>query len=193
MVCAGTEDDEQWLLNIEAWMDAVRGLGCVHKGFNDGLEDLWPKIEAKIGDAPFILTGHSRGAAQATILTGYALRSGKRPAFRVVFGEPLSGDGEFARRVAEVPSVSFCAIDGDEFDPVVSVPVDIPGILPYKRAAPVIGLHVSPSKTNPWPMPLSLHWIVDYQSALESWGGDCGGSSSCGDVCIEPAKVEDAH
>jgi hypothetical protein len=99
-------------------------------------------------------------------LTGYALRDGKKAKQRIVFGEPNSGDADFAHFVSEVPSVSFCATDGNEFDPVVSVPVSIPGIAPYKRVAPLTYLPVSPSKKNPWPMPIALHWVPDYQASL---------------------------
>ena len=77
---------------------AWRGPGKVHRGFWGSLAEILPALEswlASVEPARLIVTGHSLGAAQATLLA--ALRP---EAELVSFGSPLVGDEVFAAAFA---------------------------------------------------------------------------------------------
>ena len=148
----------------------VTHLGYAHQGFLFGLEDNWARIKAIIGDDPFVIAGHSRGAGEATLMTGLAVRSGKYPLKRIVFGEPRSCDANFAKIISVVPSSSYCNDDASEIDPVVEVPLDIPLVAPYARVKPLTKLRFVAGQNNPW---MSLgrircHYMPSYLASLEA-------------------------
>lgn len=147
--------------------------GRVHKGFAAGLPGLVTQIFAIVGDDPFVMVGHSRGAAQATISTGLALALGKKAARRVVFGEPRSGDAAFCQFVAAIPSASYCNVDAAwlEFDPITLLPPDAPPLLPYARVEPLTYIRAAVSQGNPWKGlgPLALHFMPDCADALSNF------------------------
>jgi hypothetical protein len=72
------------------WVDG----GWVHAGFAAAEAALWPRVGewvAGLGSAPLVITGHSLGAAMAT-LTAARLRNARL----VTFGSPRVGNGAFA-------------------------------------------------------------------------------------------------
>lgn len=116
----GTEPDDLADLAADAnllktpWLD-VSGmtLGEVHKGFADALLDdpsngnilmqLCSQLN-KLEDAPrILLTGHSLGAALATLTAGYLNQSSLAEKIHLyTFGSPLVGDSAFAKQMNEV-------------------------------------------------------------------------------------------
>lgn len=94
-----------------------KGLGPVHPGFKVGMDDAWAEIRCKTR-GPWIVAGHSLGAARADILTGLMVLDGAAPLRRVVFGEPQPGFRRLADLIAGTPAVSYCngsaAHDHDE-------------------------------------------------------------------------------
>jgi len=64
----------------------------VHEGFDKAFKSVWPAIEPALNalDCPFYYTGHSLGAALATIAT-----SKKRPTATYTFGSPRVGKKKF--------------------------------------------------------------------------------------------------
>ena len=75
--------------------------GRIHKGFYSALDDVWTNIVPRLkdlGSRPLWLTGHSLGAALAT-LAGARLRDGDLNTGQAVYtyGSPRVGDHEFAR------------------------------------------------------------------------------------------------
>ena len=159
-----------WLNNIDAIQTYVAQIGYAHKGFLFGMEENWCRIKEIIGDLSFVIAGHSRGAGEATIMTGFAVRSGRHPLRRIVMGEPRSCDDDFAKIISVIPSSSFCNVNNGSHDPVVSVPVSIPEIFDYTRVSPLVKLHAKPSAKNPWLDlgPIALHWAVDYCSNVNA-------------------------
>jgi len=93
----GTQPDE-WedifsdvLLKAAPW-----DVGHVHQGFGKALERVWKPLEAALNqltDRPVWFTGHSLGAALATLA---AFRRGTHAAGVYTFGSPRVGNGVFA-------------------------------------------------------------------------------------------------
>lgn len=77
--------------------------GRVHKGFAEAYKSIEIQVLkglAKIGDQPLYITGHSLGAALATVATQYLERDSKRRdqiAACYTFGSPRVGNKEFDR------------------------------------------------------------------------------------------------
>lgn len=77
--------------------------GNVHSGFLHALDSVWPTIISTLAEVqnnaqPFWLTGHSLGAALATLAAArFSLEQAKPIAGLYDFGQPRVGDSEFAR------------------------------------------------------------------------------------------------
>jgi hypothetical protein len=92
--------------------------GLVHVGFRDALDLLWPRLPALLeGDRPLWFTGHSLGAALATLA---AARHGRGRAL-YTFGSPRVGDVVFRDRF---PLPAFRVVNGADL--VTRVPVSPP-------------------------------------------------------------------
>ena len=166
----GTASPLQWAEDFDAVMVDVPRLGSVSQGFEVGLEEAWGEIASIIGNSPWVSCGHSRGAAQATLMTGHGVCAGHPPLYRVVFGEPPSCDQEAAKIIGSVPSYSFCNEWAGDMDPIVLVPAYIPPLFPYARVEKLTKLHAAPSPGNPWldyPANGALHYMPDYQRNVE--------------------------
>ena len=98
----GTQPDEvkDLLTNVKAVPSPWASAGCVHKGFADMLASGWDAIQAALsqrGSARLLYTGHSLGAALATLSAAL-----QQPGAMVTFGSPRVGDGAFADSLAGV-------------------------------------------------------------------------------------------
>jgi triacylglycerol lipase len=93
------------------------GSNGVHTGFHDGLESVWTDVSAALdtlpADCPVFYTGHSLGAALATLA---ATRRSLRAAY--VFGCPRVGNAGFVAGFANLPI--YRVVDGS--DVVTMVP-----------------------------------------------------------------------
>jgi len=106
VVFRGTNHIEDWLDNIKAisvtdfqpepW---PRG-GRVHVGFREALDRVWMEVAQEVSrrGGPLFYTGHSLGAALATLAAGRYL-----PRAVYTFGSPLVGDPDFAATLATCP------------------------------------------------------------------------------------------
>jgi triacylglycerol lipase len=104
VVCfRGTNKLRQWIMNLTAlpvpWRGDDRGV-LVHQGFRLLFNRVWSLIEpCLIGiDGPVVLTGHSLGAAFATLA---AAALPEPPAALVTFGSPRVGNAAFVDRLAQ--------------------------------------------------------------------------------------------
>jgi hypothetical protein len=119
----GTEADDPTDLGTDADCFLVKRdhfRGRVHKGFADSFLGLLPKLEeflARTANAtPLVLTGHSLGAALATLAASIF------PGCRLItFGSPRVGDAEFvsASKAAQVERYVDCS------DVVTAVPPEV--------------------------------------------------------------------
>lgn len=164
----GSVTVEDWLHNLDAISVEVADLGRIHAGFYAGLEVAWKKVKVIIGNAPLILAGHSRGAGQATILTGLAIRDGLKPLARYAFGEPRSGCGKLARLLAGTPGKSYRNGNAKQtsWDPVTDVPFDIPLIEPYQHVMALTHISMPPPPNDPWPGDLCYHHMQLYEEFI---------------------------
>lgn len=101
----GTEPDSltDWI--TDASTDLVPGPlgGSVHAGFYDALANIWQSLDRFVAylqqatERPLMVTGHSLGAALASLAVGRWLDE-RRPVHALyTFGQPRSGDATFAR------------------------------------------------------------------------------------------------
>ncbi len=105
VACRGTEPHE-WN-DIKADLKAVavvmETFGRVHQGFNEEVNDLWPRLEDALQDNQRTLwfTGHSLGGAMATICAGRCFLSeiDSLPYALFTFGSPRVGDKRFVNFV----------------------------------------------------------------------------------------------
>lgn len=123
LVFRGTSAPDDWLVNLDALLVPWTRGGSVHKGFKDALEQVWPELEPELKaiskEGPLFFTGHSLGAALATLaaslLPPFALYS---------FGSPRVGNDLFAETLKE--TVIYRVVNGR--DAVCQVPLALPRI-----------------------------------------------------------------
>lgn len=105
-----------------ALADWLPNAGKVHIGFRDALENVWSQIETRLAGFPHpvFYTGHSLGAALATLAAARVMVEGKlpRPAALYTFGSPRVGDAAFTKTLR---NVYHCRVVNDN-DIVATVP-----------------------------------------------------------------------
>lgn len=100
----------------------------VHSGFRDALDDVWPDIITAIAglSVPVVVTGHSLGAALATLAAARLDDAGHDVAGVYTFGQPRTGQGAFRSAYGErLGPVTFRFIN--HIDLVTRVPLLIQG------------------------------------------------------------------
>jgi triacylglycerol lipase len=129
----GTLGAGDWLSDLDCPPVAWEGEGRVHRGFKRQLDVVWAEVRAALDelDVPVFYTGHSLGAALATLAAARRIREGgRRPAALYSFGSPRVGTAEFARAFPE--RFLHCRVVNDR-DIVARVP-------PRRLSAKVFGL-----------------------------------------------------
>lgn len=98
----GTEQEIQDLLHdADTWpIPAFGGTTRVHRGFKRALNSVWTPIAAALDklDCPVFYTGHSLGAALATLAAAR-----RAPQAVYAFGSPRVGNSQFVDRLKAVP------------------------------------------------------------------------------------------
>ncbi len=99
LVFRGTDDLMDSLTDIDVMLDKWAGAGLVHQGINQAFETIWRQIEPQLtGDSPLFYTGHSLGAALATLTAAL-----KPPRALYTYGSPLTGNSDFTASLSGVP------------------------------------------------------------------------------------------
>ena len=104
----GTDKDDptDLLDDVEAELVIWKGKGKVFDGFANALAEIEPKfglIQILQGiDCKLLFTGHSLGAALATLLAGL-----KAPSALYTIGSPRAGDHDFVDSLREVKSLRY--------------------------------------------------------------------------------------
>ena len=88
-----------WQSNLSVWQSPWPMGGRVHSGFKKKFMAVWPVIAETLSgwSAPLLYTGHSLGAALATLAAGI-----HRPHALYTFGSPRVGDLDFAETLQNV-------------------------------------------------------------------------------------------
>ncbi len=111
-----------------------------HKGFQEALDAVWPKIEPAIraSQRPLFFTGHSLGAALAVLAAEKAHDNNMSPAAVYTFGMPRTGSGTFATRYnGKLGDRTFRLVHGGDIVPCI--PEFLVRLAPL---APIMGQHV---------------------------------------------------
>ena len=152
VVFRGTTDLAALLMDLHALhTQDVPILGRVHPGFYDSMEWVWQAVRSNI-PPPWRFSGHSLGAARASILTGLAVRDGKPPVARLGWGEPKSGFAELAKLIGSIPTRSYrnsSRAGGRHHDPVTDVPAYFPNY-EYVHSATLIDICSPPTDKPEW-------------------------------------------
>lgn len=102
----GTDADDPTDLGDDADFRLIpwRGGGRVHRGFARALEEIVLEVHRVLGgfDGRVLFTGHSLGAALATLLAG-----SQKPDSLYTFGSPMVGDTEFVQSLNAVHSCRY--------------------------------------------------------------------------------------
>ena len=102
LVLRGTNDPRDWLTNFKVIPKDWAVGGLVHKGFAKALDLVRDKVTASLdknvpSDCPLFITGHSLGAALATLAASL-----RRPRALYTFGSPRVGDNDFGKTLSGV-------------------------------------------------------------------------------------------
>jgi Lipase (class 3) len=171
IVLRGSSTFEDWLRDLVALASPFshHALGPVHPGFLLGMEHAWSEIKGRLSSAaPPVVTGHSLGAARASILCGLMALDGRPPKRRVCFGEPKPGFSRLASILVPIPGASYrCGSDRADdrisHDLVTDVPISFP---PEEYVHPTPLVHVPAVAVDySWGM-FSYHHIELYVKAL---------------------------
>ncbi len=108
----GSQETRDWIINLKITQSSLQASAEgatpsaveVHTGFQEGLDLVWSAVREKLQTMPaetqLVFTGHSLGGALATIAAHRFPDSG-RVGCIYTFGQPLVGNGSFAREMFE--------------------------------------------------------------------------------------------
>jgi triacylglycerol lipase len=121
LVFRGTNAPDDWLVNLEALLTPWENGGSVHKGFKDALMLVWAELLPILNSSqgPLIFTGHSLGAAMATLAASLFT-----PSFLYTFGSPRVGNDLFVESLGTLPI--YRVVNGR--DGVCQLPLPMPCI-----------------------------------------------------------------
>jgi hypothetical protein len=157
IVFRGSVDFVDWLADFDALPHKHPRLGWCHAGFLRYMDLVFENIMAVVGKE-IIVTGHSLGAARASILAGLLIDHGSALKARVVFGEPRPAFRQLATIIQQSGCESRSYRNGA--DPVTQVPISFDPLLPYRHPSPLIDINVSPDPGDL--SPLQYHHINLY-------------------------------
>jgi hypothetical protein len=137
LVFRGTDDPRDWIVNTRIDAGPWPGGGWVHEGFNDAFRKVAPIIgdlRARFASKPWIVTGHSQGAAMAVLCAPLV-----RPLAVYGFGCPRLGDGDFVDAVKH--ETIYQVVNGRDL--ICRIPISIGD---FKARLPGRVIRLSPNR-----------------------------------------------
>lgn len=108
IIFRGTSHFRHWLANLQSLPKSWPQGGHVHNGFADALEEIWVRIATPLeqivaAGRPLLLSGHSLGAALATLTLSRLLAQHGTAAniAAYTFGSPRVGNTKFAHSLSD--------------------------------------------------------------------------------------------
>lgn len=94
----GSDDVAAWQTNLDVMPAPWRGGGKTHRGFAEALDLVWDDVTAALAGirGPLLFTGHSLGAALATLAASLVTEAGL-----YTYGSPRVGDKAFRAAMAD--------------------------------------------------------------------------------------------
>ena len=111
IVFRGTEPTEfsDIVADIKAWPKESETIGMVHAGFKQELDKVYTNITQwlrKVQSKNLVVTGHSLGAAMATLFAAREYQRGANVTL-YTYGSPRAGNNEFAKQFENIPTYRF--------------------------------------------------------------------------------------
>lgn len=150
----GTANARDWIVDFDARPKLHPGLGWCHAGFLDDVLGVADQMRLDLAGARVIVTGHSKGGAEALIFAGLLALAGQAPEAVVTFGAPRAGYATLGAVLDQVAVRQY----RHGHDPVPSLPPEMSGWRHVREPLLQIG---QPSRD-----PISDHFIASYQAAL---------------------------
>ncbi len=121
----GTDDLVDWNNNIKSMQTPFNKCGLVHAGFNIAYQSIKEELFFYLEDItlPIFVTGHSLGAALATLLTAEIMGQSNFDSC-YTFGSPRVGDAAFANALNDKSIYRII----NNCDIITTVPISIPNI-----------------------------------------------------------------
>lgn len=94
----GSDDLVAWQTNLDVIPAPWRGGGKTHRGFAEALDLVWEDVDGALAriSGPLLFTGHSQGAALATLAASLVPE-----AALYTYGSPRVGNGAFRAKLAD--------------------------------------------------------------------------------------------
>ncbi len=168
VVFRGTDTPIDFVRDAEAYTAYDPDLGSVYAGFLRDMRATASYILSRCYD-PLVVVGHSLGAMRANVFCGLAKIKGAEIIRRVTFGEPWGCGQHLANLIADIPAAAYCAISGEDRDPVTELPPQIGPIFDYFRPSPLIDLPVTVTAAARADLPLCpLHYSPGYLAGVKA-------------------------
>ncbi len=163
IVFRGSKTVEDWLRDLAAIPHVPSGhpqLGDVHLGFMLGMDNVFAHLLPLLRSSVYV-TGHSLGAARASLFCGLLCAAGRPPKARVVFGEPRPGCGGLRDLLRAVPSRSYRNAGAGRHDLVTDLVTDPP----FCHPTALTDIYAAPLPGDPWGL-FAYHHVWLYRAAL---------------------------
>lgn len=139
--------------------------GLLHAGFWWGMQDCYESIK-KLAKPPYIVGGHSLGAAHTADMAAIMKDDGFPPLLIVQYAPPRAGGKQLAAYLADIPRVAYFNKTPTGHDLVPTVPWTLPPLDAYCQIQGFTQICEEPPEHDPYG-PLKYHHFPLYQTGSD--------------------------